>query len=105
MSSSGCAVDASPATAEGFRCVMPSCVETISEKGLRDVDCEAEFEALPAATRDAIRALPGVEPGFFDRACYGGALRAYDANTADLATCLERVRIQMAPCVGAKNRE
>jgi len=81
---------------------MPSCVETILEQGLRPVDCGAELEALPAVTRDAIRALPGVQPGFFDRACYGAALRAYDANTADLLTCLERVRLQMGPCAGKR---
>ena len=63
------------------------------------MDCEAPFRALPGDAQDAIRALPGVEPGFFEGACYGAALRAYDANTADLLTCIERVRIQMGPCM------
>lgn len=78
---------------------MPACVESISEQGLRPVDCETGFEALPEDIREAIKTLPGVEPGFFEKACYGAALRAYDANMADALTCIERVRIQMAPCV------
>jgi hypothetical protein len=53
---------------------MPACAAEILEKGLRPVDCPA------------------------DR-CEGAALRAYDANMADVLTCLERVRLQMAPCV------
>lgn len=63
-----------PATADAFRCIMPACVETITTKGLRPVNCPP------------------------DR-CEGEELRRYDANMADALTCIERVRAQMAPCV------
>ena len=78
MLSASCVRDGSPAlTADAFRCVMPACVETITTKGLRPVNCPP------------------------DR-CEGEELRKFDANMADALTCLERVRIQMAPCVGVK---
>jgi len=89
----------SPETADGFKCVLPACVAEILDKGLRPVDCQAGFETLPEATREAIKALPGLGEGFFEQACDGAALRAYDANTAGLVACLERVRIQMRACV------
>lgn len=58
---------------------MPACVETISEKGLRPVNCEV------------------------DR-CEGEELKKYDANMADALTCIERVKIQMRPCVDSVSR-
>lgn len=72
MISIGCARE-SHRIIEHDLCIIPSCVDTIIEYGLRPVNC-------------------GVNE------CKGEELRKYDANTADLLNCIERVQIQMREC-------
>ena len=76
MLSATCAPDASPrSAADAFRCVMPACVDRITEQGMLEVRCQAP-----------------------DR-CEGEELRRYDANMSDALGCIHQVWEQLRPCV------
>lgn len=57
---------------------MPACVETIIEHGLREVSCQKAD------------------------GCWGEEFLKAVSNSADMRNCIERVKIQMAPCVGKR---